>query len=194
MFCKQWWESKTGILIFEGYHEEGEWNASAARNRAAAQAGDWDVGIFCDSDTITFPIQLGLAVKLAQKTGRVTLPFMSRIELLDGQTKRFISKGELPSPRYMFPIFNHPSGIVIVPRKLWDSVGGFDEGFVGWGCQDSDFLWRCESLWGKANRVHGSVYHLWHARPPDAIPDSLIYLNNRKRLREKHGNRTWDSK
>ena len=82
-----------------------------------------------------------------------------------------------------------PGAVILVPRKLWDAVGGYDEKFVGWGCQDSDFLWSCEKICGQANRIHGNVYHLWNSRPKDAVPDSDIYLRNRLRLKMKHGER-----
>ena len=48
--ARERWE-KFGWPIHVGYHDDGPFNASAARNAAAAQ-GDWDVAVFVDADTI----------------------------------------------------------------------------------------------------------------------------------------------
>ena len=64
------------------------------------------------------------------------------------------------------------------------AIGGYDEGFVGWGGEDLE-------LWERA-RVHGGVYefgylplvHLWHAPQPgklqgDAAPAQQRYYELR---------------
>jgi len=52
--------------------------------------------------------------------------------------------------------------MLVVPRRLWDSIGGFDEGFVGWGGEDNAFWRAAEILGGAPLRVDGGIYHLYH--------------------------------
>ncbi len=60
-------------------------------------------------------------------------------------------------------------------------VNGFDEDFVGWGCEDSDFVARLQHA--GVTRMHLKFaaigYHLWHRHEPrDALPE------NERRLAE----------
>jgi glycosyltransferase involved in cell wall biosynthesis len=49
-------------------------------------------------------------------------------------------------------------------RRDLDAVNGFDETFVGWGCEDDDLAYRLR--WAKIRIVtvlgYTSVYHMWH--------------------------------
>ncbi len=56
-------------------------------------------------------------------------------------------------------------GSVAISRQAFESIGGFDEAFVGWGGEDLEFWDRCRTLkvWDYANLP---VIHLWHAPQP----------------------------
>jgi hypothetical protein len=53
-------------------------------------------------------------------------------------------------------------------RADYERVNGFDENFIGWGCEDDDFGRRLRSagvqLVSVLNRTY--VYHLWHPPAP----------------------------
>lgn len=55
-----------------------------------------------------------------------------------------------------------------ISRKDLESVNGFDENFVGWGCEDDDLAYRLR----KAGKRIASVlsytygYHMWHPTEP----------------------------
>lgn len=57
---------------------------------------------------------------------------------------------------------NNHGGSIAVTREAYAAIGGFDEGFVGWGGEDNDFWERAATL-----RRHSFGYlpivHLWHA-------------------------------
>jgi hypothetical protein len=56
-YCRARWETYfPDIPIFEGHHDDGPFNRSAAVNRAAKLAGEWDLGIVIDSDVT--PVRL----------------------------------------------------------------------------------------------------------------------------------------
>ena len=42
------------------------------------------------------------------------------------------------------------SSVVVIPRPLYDDIGGFDEGFRGWGLEDTAFAIAVETLTGES--------------------------------------------
>ena len=75
-WCKARWERYFGdIPIYEGYHDEGPFNRSAAVNTAARMAdadGRWDLGIVIDSDVFLKVSSVRAAIDTAARTGKVT--------------------------------------------------------------------------------------------------------------------------
>ena len=67
--------------IVEGYHTDGLFNRSAAINRAARLAGDWDVAVIIDSDVICSPDRVKEAVEMAHTSGSMILPHSVRYDL-----------------------------------------------------------------------------------------------------------------
>ena len=53
------------------------------------------------------------------------------------------------------------SSVVVVSRKQWDIIGGFDEQFRGWGFEDTAFAAAAETF-GGIIRMDGEVIHFWH--------------------------------
>jgi hypothetical protein len=60
---------------------------------------------------------------------------------------------------------NWPGGTIVVRRRTFEELGGFDEEFVGWGGEDNEFIDRCLSrrFWRHA---HLPFVHLWHPEQP----------------------------
>jgi hypothetical protein len=87
--------------------------------------------------------------------------------------------------------YDSVSSAVAVRRELWESVGGFDEKFVGWGREDSAFQMSCEAEAGPFLRVSGSTFHLWHAHAPEGARTSPLRQANEKRY-EAYLAARWD--
>jgi hypothetical protein len=74
------------------------------------------------------------------------------------------------------------SGALVVTRMLWEEVGGFDEGFVGWGFEDLAARLAFEAMAGhEMLRVYGALYHLFHDTSADHYPASPTVTANRER-------------
>lgn len=163
-FCRAHWERELPEYeLVEGHHEgDCPFNRSAAINRAAE--GKWDVAIVLDSDVVVDPGQVKAAVELAYETGELVLPFTDRNMLSEKGTEAILG-GASGSWRKWVACRERGrvSCCVVVPHALWDTVGGFDERFEGWGGEDEAFHAACEVM-GGAQRLDGAVWHLWHER------------------------------
>lgn len=150
--------------LVEGHHNDGPFNRAAAINQAVADAGDgWDVAVVADADSFAGRAQVASAVELAAETGQLTIAH-SRFRALSKPMSDRVMDGfdGAWEPGVALTLNQTHSSIVAVPRALWDKVGGFDEGFNGWGGEDVAFKVACEVLGGGVQRVDGDVWHLWH--------------------------------
>jgi glycosyltransferase involved in cell wall biosynthesis len=189
--------------IVEGHHDEGPFNRSAAINRAAAQAGEWDTAVVIDSDVALPPDNVYAAVETAQETGRVTWGHRQWVGLTENATKRLLLRPSdladpVFAPRERDIDRTNPiswSCCIAVTREAWDRIGGFDERFRGWGWEDMAFQSVACGLVGH-ERIEGEVYHLWHPRAPglgknsfdvDSITNARLGLRYMMALRRDHG-------
>ena len=189
-FTRTWLEARhPDYPIYVGASPEGLFNRSAAINGAAAEAGDWDVAIVCDSDTVVPAAQLEEAVATAHRTGLLTSALSKVVELSRESTDLLLTGADadvthLKKDRTRTKDDMTQSSVLAVPRSLWDAVGGFDEEFCGWGCEDNAF-WLAATVFGGGNpiRVQGSAFHLWHELASKIKLFDPVFRSNFWRLR-----------
>ena len=156
----------------------GKWARAAAINDAARRAGDWSVALIADADTVPEVDAIHTAVERVAHDGGALRPhnklwMLSRIE-----TKRFMVGAPIE------PQTRHPGGgLLVVSREAWDAVGGYDERFIGWGHEDSDFNTRlvAYSTWDISD---GNAWHLWHPRDAKDTPER--FQNHRMMKEVQH--------
>jgi len=183
-WTRDWWATRFPEWpISEGHHHaaEGLFNRSAAVNRAA-HGVPWDVAVIIDADVICDASQVREAVARADATGCMVLPYATRKDLnhtgtahvmrgYSGSWERWVAR------RYR----NMVSSVVVVPRPLWDAIGGFDEQFIGWGFEDEAFAVACETFGGPIERIDGELWHLHHATATEGKRGSPTHIRNRAR-------------
>lgn len=173
--------------VIEGHHDDGTpFNRSAALNTAADIAGNWDMAVIADADSLVHPTQLHAAVHTAHTTGRVVIAHSRWINIDIDETDEFLNRGMLEH-RDDRTFYEHTvSSMLVVPRRVWDATNGMDETFAGWGCEDRAWIRAARILTGDPIRIHGDVYHLAHDRPTEDTQraQSPLFLANRARLRE----------
>lgn len=180
-YCRARWERyMPDLAIYEGHHTDGLFNRSAAVNEAARladQDGRWDVGIVIDSDVFLRVSDVRAAIDRAVETGRVTWPHTRWRELRQDWTMRVLAEpmdlGPEPSRDAMDLLVGVTNPIswsccIVIPRAVWDDIGGFDERFRGWGWEDMAFQSLITGLYGY-ERLGGDVLNLWHERSPERI-------------------------
>lgn len=179
-FARRRWESLfPDWPIFEGHHDDGPFNRSAALNLAADLAdedGRWDVAITIDSDVLLRRSQVAAAVESAL-AGRVTWAHRRWRGIREDWTKRLVSTGHDFGPEIdhddMDVLVERTNPLswsccIAIPRAAWDRLGGFDERFRGWGFEDMAFQSAVVGLLPHG-RIEGDVYHLWHPRSDERI-------------------------
>jgi hypothetical protein len=184
-FVADWWaKNHRDFAVHEGHHEDGPFNRSAAINAAAAAAGDFDVAIVADADSFCGQQQITAAIDLAATTGRMTLAYdrfnyLSR-EMSDRVMAGFNGMWEV-GVEWSLP--GTCSSMVVTPRALWDAIGGFDEGFVGWGMEDVGASLAMQAIGGGLERIPGPVWHLHHTPSTENSHTSPQWQANVKRMR-----------
>lgn len=179
----RWPVAHPGVDVYEGHHDDGPFNRSAAINTAAAHAGEWDIAVIADADSFVSTEQLDAAVALAADTHRITFAFNRFHYLTESMTVRIMG-GYTGSWRggIRFTMGDTCSSQVVVSRRLWDTVGGFDEGFVGWGMEDIGFSLACQALGAGMERIPGDVWHLYHPISPENDPNDPLFQANVARM------------
>lgn len=193
-FTRPKWEAHHDWPIFEGHHNEGPFNRARAINDAAEAAGHWDVALVIDSDIWIEPNQVRSSVDVAYCTGGFVVTSAERWMLSAEGTTTILQgyKGSwLPFVRQRYGDIEDPHGAqvsscVAIPRRLWDELGGFDEGHVGYGWEDVSFRSACETMTDKATVFLGPHpnWHFHHKPSPEDRRDSELKLKNETRARK----------
>lgn len=187
-FVHDWWLEQAFGPIHTG-DVPGKFNRAAARNAAAAAAGDWDVAIFSDADTfMPGPEPIWRAIDKAAESGQVVLPHDRYVALTSRGTLQAL-RGHRWDQHVKVVKAGVPLGIMVVPRVAWEQLGGFDSRFQGWGGEDVAFRIAASTLCG-LERLPGTIVHLWH--PIDATKRHYIASRGgplRQAYREANGDR-----
>jgi hypothetical protein len=184
----EWWRTNLGYEIVEGHHDVGLFNRSAAVNRAARLADwehvqPWDVAVIIDADVICDPDHVRQAIARAHETGRLTMPFTVRKDIDRPGSDAVMGGFRGNWSRYVHKSYTDMcSACIVVPRRLWDAVGGFDESFVGWGFEDNAFAAACETFAGAPiDKLPGELWHLWHETAREGKRGTATHTRNGRR-------------
>ena len=145
----------------------------AATFNAGAAIARGDVLVLHDNDLLV-PADYAAEMMARAAEGWSFIDLKRFIFYLDeANTRRVLEGGPLRRARPSTVTQNLHGGSIAATRRAFFDIGGFDEGFVGWGGEDLDF-------WERAG-AHGHVYahgyepvvHLWHpAQKGKAHPEA----------------------
>jgi hypothetical protein len=94
---------------------------------------------------------------ILKRNRTITVPFDS-IELRD-----FAGVGNYklcPKKSYFLKGHKVSGGLTLYSREMFEKCCGFSNVYIGWGCEDSDFLLRTDSFVHECN----TIFHLEHVR------------------------------
>jgi len=136
---------------------------SRIRNLAVTRASKADdVIVISDADTLPEREPLMAAIAAAPRSGRVHLPYTAYHWLGPSGTAQSEAGRALEDCDYEI-VHDACSGVYVTTRSTWESHGGQDERFRGWGFEDSAWYLAHQTLLGASPQRHeGVVYALHH--------------------------------
>jgi predicted glycosyltransferase involved in capsule biosynthesis len=162
-----------------------EVNKSKAVNLAAKKAAR-DILVIADADVIYDPEIIVESIRLLNNAAWV-VPFTEIYDIEKAVTERLLKT----EPRWPIDvnikectkanwIYDGFAGkVLVIPKRNFEAVGGFDERFIGWGGEDDAFSHAVKTLCGKFVNADRSIYHLWHPKPTNPNYSANIALYNR---------------
>ncbi|KHF35503.1 Galactosyltransferase [Paenibacillus sp. P1XP2] len=138
---------------------------SKAINKAASAAtgSRW---IIADGDLIYDPELIRGALRQLREDNWI-IPFTSITRLtLSNSQSAYRSEAVWP---LQVPVETKPDdaryfvgGVSVVTRTAFETIGGYDERFIGWGGEDEAFAYSMDTIIGKHIRLEGNLLHFWH--------------------------------
>lgn len=175
--------------LFEGHDDgPGKFNRSLAINRAAAAAGEWDAAHIGDSDSFVDAAQIRQAFDNAlHGDTEFWLTYDSFHYLRRDMSDRIMAGFDgYWGDGIEWTMTGTCSSSLVVTWGLWHEVGGFDEGFQGWGFEDVAFSHACQTFGNGVARIPGGVWHLHHPSSPENNANSPEWVANRGRMMAFH--------
>ena len=154
-----------------------------ALNRAAAEATG-DVFVIFDADTfVDTDVMRALVAQVAARPDIWGQPYRTKIKLNEATTRMILDAG--PAWHEAIDLRAHgqqesrttfwAAPPLVLHREAWNTVGGTDERFLGWGQEDVAFATALNVLVGGPLRQRkGDALHLNHSRQGVSGNDSWL--------------------
>lgn len=142
----------------------GDFSRSGARNAGVANSNS-EVVVIIDADNYIPVDQIKLAIKYARRRRGLVKPSKFFGYLTEEATSVFYKEGKIVNIDNMWmnkPVMDFAGGAYVIRKDLYEDIGGFDEGFTGYGAEDDAFHALCLSKLGRISYVAGMNYHLYH--------------------------------
>ena len=166
--------SKLSFPIFYGDTSTEQVNRSVMRNNAVKEINyyDYNLILFFDVDIIVPYQQIQQAIDLAHESNEMVIMYSYLILMSEMTTNQFYRDNFLED-KHGTQVKHPPSGAFIVPRNIWEAVGGQDERFTTWGGEDRAFYFACAAVKNKreVRRIQGKAWHLWHPQKRHTMLD-----------------------
>lgn len=143
-------------------------NKAAAINAAARYSENDELLCLLDADALIDETFVDRCVGGVLELGiNVLMPYTDMFFLTAPATDRIYNFGfKASNPLEGYVTTGSPGGCMWIKAGTFQSHGGLDEGFSGWGGEDRDFYSRIEKD-EKISRFPGLFVHLFHERPPE---------------------------
>jgi hypothetical protein len=178
-WLKAYWESALpGAEIVMGVSESPMFCKTAAVNYAARRATG-DIFVIMDADCYMCEEDVLDAAKLIRESRWPLwlVPYRRFYRFTEDYTMQILETNPQDPLSIPYPpsedlvgnreraAFGHWFGALIqmMPREAFETVGGMDERFAGWGGEDVSFARALDTLYARHKTTPNPVYHLWHS-------------------------------
>jgi GT2 family glycosyltransferase len=156
------------MLAPDPNRDRGFFSRAAAKNygaRAAEYDADsYDTLIFHDADMIVEQQAYEDLIAKARETGKLVVGF-TEYRALEKAATAWVTDGMVdPWSAQVGKTLSGFSrgGIIAVTVEAFYDIGGYDERFRGWGCEDWAFSIAASTVRGPFERLAYPAVHLWH--------------------------------
>lgn len=166
-FVSRWWAVQ-GYPVLIGLGTD-PWSKGAAVHACRPDVDTAGI-IIADCDCIVSREAIGLAVAAVRSGAAWSMPHSRVGRLSRSETRRIYRLGVehmlLTRQRASMHFAPPGGGIVVLSTTAYDTVGGIDPRFIGWGGEDLSFARALDTLAGPGVRLPAYLWHLWHPRTP----------------------------
>jgi hypothetical protein len=181
------WRERARRWVLDWYRREHpEWDLIEGRSglpwsKGAAVADGYghasgDIIVIADADSFIHPQSLTKAVGgIKRDRPHWAVPHGTVYRLSQASTEA-IYAGARPHARMELARKAYKGlpggGIVVLNRSAYETVGGIDPRFEGWGGEDLTFGWVLRCLCGPPWRETAPFWHLYHPHPAPSLSGS----------------------
>lgn len=144
-----------------------------------AEAAGARVVVLCDADTLPEAEPLHAAIAAAHD-GRLHLPYTWYRGLSQDGTRAYLAGAPAEDCPTDWAHEWATGGVLVITPQVWWQAGGMDEGFTGWGFEDTAFRTAADALLGPTVKHDGTITHLWH--PPESGLGSPLHVAGGQRM------------
>lgn len=167
---ESWWHHHHAGWPVHVADSTGSWSRAEAINRAAHNAGDWEVAVIADVCVWQRPETTIRHTKHTHRYGGMTVPYEACIRLNPQGSEAFTTAagtGEFIgwNTDRVDDVRQPHGGLSIIHRDTWNRVGGMDPRFRVWGGEDDALLVSARTL-DKTRRGDGVLWQLHHEPMP----------------------------
>jgi len=149
---------------------EGPWVKAVATERAIEQT-DAQILVVADADVWCAPPEALAAAVDAVANGEApwAVPH-SQVRRLNEAATAYVLDGHELGEHLALSETHYRGmaggGLAVFSRKGWETIGGFDPRFRGWGGEDSALGKAADTILGRHKRFDGVLWHYWHEPAP----------------------------
>lgn len=165
-YVRRWWEDM-GYRVLIGRGDVGNWSKGAAVH-SMRHLVDTEGLIIADCDVMVTRELIGISKSAVASGAAWAMPHGKVVRMTRSDTQRVYRVGDraLLSARATGRYAPPGGGLVFLTTEAYDTVGGIDPRFKGWGGEDISFARALDTLCGYGVRLGGYLWHLWHPRTP----------------------------
>lgn len=159
---------------------KNDFSLSAARNAGVQKAKDSNksIVVICDADTVVESETILKSIELARISKNVILPYTLCKPLTIRSTNLYYEGHDISKLKYIGTYDWSTGGVYVTSVSSWEHLGGQDERFTNWGCEDTAFYIASQKMNRPLQRVDGTIYPLWHQSYAREEDEWYIYNSN----------------